>query len=206
MLKKKIATRVKIYRTPQKNAILAYKDNNADTAAIIANKYLNLIEKTLRKNYNKVRQDVLFSLENKIKEEDSLLADLTDSLAQMRKYYRIYDIINPTRGNMILNMHIADNGHPEFAKGLESIQNIESVKDRMVADRSDHISLANQYTNSEQINDLSLIQIIKTAQAPLKTSSLGIILLALFCGLLGLLFAMLLILLQLRLQEKNQEL
>jgi uncharacterized protein involved in exopolysaccharide biosynthesis len=76
----------------------------------------------------------------------------------------------------------------------------------MVADRSDHISLANQYTNSEQINDLSLIQIIKTAQAPLKTSSLGIIPLALFCGLLGLLFAMLLILLQLRLQEKNQEL
>jgi hypothetical protein len=204
LLKKTIAKKVKIIRTPEKNAELSYKDENADTAAIIANKYLELIEKTLRKNYNKVRQDVLFSLQTKIRDEDSVLTVLSDSLARMRQYYRIYDIINPTRGNMMLNMHITDNGHPEFAKGLELIQNIESVKDRMVADRSDHISLANQYTNSTQLNDLSLIQIIRVAEPPLKTSGLGIIATSLLCGLAGFVFCILLVLLQYRLQSKNE--
>lgn len=206
MLKKSIAKQVKIIRTPEKNAELSYKDKNADTAAIIANKYLELIEKTLRKNYNTVRQDVLNSLQTKIKEEDSVLIVLSDSLARMRKYYRIYDIINPTRGNMLLNMHITDNGHPEFAEGLELIQNIESVKDRMVADRSDHVSLANQYTNSAQLNDLSLIQIIRVAEAPLKTSGLGIIAISLLCGLFGFIFIVLFVLFQYRLQRIKERL
>lgn len=206
MLKKSIAKQVKIIRTPEKNAELSFKDKNADTAAIIANKYLELIEKTLRKNYNSVRQDVLNSLQTKIREEDSVLIVLSDSLARMRQYYRIYDIINPTRGNMILSAHITDNGHPEFAQGLELIQNIESVKDRLVADRSDHLSLANQYTTSAQLNDLSLIQIIRVAEAPLKTSGLGIIAISLLCGMIGLVFVVLFILLQYRLQRIKERL
>lgn len=200
-LKKTIAKQVKIYRTPQKNAVLSFVDKDADTAALIANKYLALIEKTLRKNYNLVRQDVLYSLQSKIAEEDSLLAILTDSLAQMREYYGIYDIINPTRGNMILGAHISDNGHPEFAKGLELIQNIESLKDRMVADRSDHASLANQYTSNGRVNDLSLIQIIKVAESPLKTSSMGILSTTILCALFGLLFGIIYVVALIRFQK-----
>ncbi|HTN16659.1 MAG TPA: hypothetical protein VL092_03195 [Chitinophagaceae bacterium] len=203
ILKKKIAKQVEIMRTPEKHAILSYEDKNPEMAARIANKYLELIELNLRINYNSVRADVYRALQNKIAEEDSALLLLTDSLASMRKYYGIYDIISPTRGNMIVNAHIQDNGHPEFAKGLELIQNVESVKDRAVADRSDHISLANQYAGSEKIGDLSLIQIVKVAQPPLKASSTGPALIALVSFVAGLIFSVLYLLVQARIAKKT---
>jgi uncharacterized protein involved in exopolysaccharide biosynthesis len=189
ILKKKIAKQVEVSRTPEKHAILSYEDKNPEMAARIANKYLELIELNLRINYNSVRADVYRALQTKIAEEDSALLVLTDSLARLRKYYGIYDIISPTRGNMMLSAHIQDNGHPEFAKGLELIQNVESVKDRAVADRTDHISLANQYAGSEKIGDLSLIQTIKVAQAPLKTSSMNPVFAAVICFFAGLFFS-----------------
>ncbi|MBL7711736.1 MAG: hypothetical protein JNL13_04705 [Chitinophagaceae bacterium] len=203
ILKKKIAKQVEISRTPEKHAILSYEDKNPEMAARIANKYLELIELNLRINYNSVRADVYRALQTKIAEEDRALMLLTDSLAAMRRQYGIYDIISPTRGNMIVNAHIQDNGHPDFAKGLELIQNVESVKDRAVADRSDHISLANQYAGSEKIGDLSLIQVIKVAQAPLKASSSGPAFIALVCFVAGLLFSTLYMLVQARIAQKT---
>lgn len=203
ILKKKISKQVEISRTPEKHAILSYEDKNPEMAARIANKYLELIELNLRINYNSVRADVYRALQTKIAEEDSALTVLTDSLAALRQQYGIYDIISPTRGNMIVNAHIQDNGHPEFAKGLELIQNVESVKDRAVADRSDHISLANQYAGSEKIGDLSLIQVIKVAQPPLKAASSGPVLIALISFMAGLLFGVLYILVQARIAKKT---
>lgn len=202
ILKKKIAKQVEITRTPEKHAILTYEDKNPEMAARIANKYLELIELNLRINYNSVRADVYRALQNKIAEEDSALLVLTDSLASLRKYYGIYDIISPTRGNMIVHAHIQDNGHPEFAKGLELIQNVESVKDRAVADRSDHISLANQYAGSEKVGDLSLIQIVKVAQPPLKASSTGPVVITLTCFVAGLFFSVVYILVQARITKR----
>jgi uncharacterized protein involved in exopolysaccharide biosynthesis len=198
-LKKKIMRRVKIHRTPEKHAVLAYTDKSPVKAAQIANKYLGLIEQNLRSNYNSVRSDVYRSLREKITEEEAALEKLTDSLAKMRDYYGIYDILNPTRANMMVDAHIKHNGHPEFAKGMELIQNLESVKDRAVADLSDHISLANQYAGSNKINDLSLIQIVKTAQPPLKPSSTGVLLTALLSLLAGFCFSILYVLIRYRL-------
>lgn len=80
---------------------------------------------------------------------------------------------------------------------------MESVKDRAVADRSDHISLANQYAGSEKIGDLSLIQIVKVAQPPLKASSTGPVLIALVSFIAGLIFSVLYLLVQVRIAPKT---
>jgi hypothetical protein len=106
---------------------------------------------------------------------------------------------------MMMSNHITDNGHPEFARGLELIQNIESVKDQAVSDRAEHISLANQYATGEKMNDLSLIQMIKVAQPPLKPSDMGIILTTLISMLTGFAFAVCYIILTGKIQHNYSQ-
>lgn len=201
LLKKTIAKNVKIMRTPQKSASLSYTDKNPEMAAQIANRYLQVLEYTLRTNYNSVRKDVRHSLKDKVAQEDMVIAQLTDSLATMRKYYGIYQIINPARGNMVLNGNIENNGHPEFAKGLELIQNLESIKDQAVTDRAEHISLLNQYVTGEKADDLSLIQLIKVAEPPLKPSDMGVIATSVISLILGAAFGVMYALLQYRIKQ-----
>ncbi|GAA4450921.1 hypothetical protein [Rurimicrobium arvi] len=193
-LRKKISGRVKIYHTPEKHAVLAFWDKNPQMAARIANEYLRLIEFHLRNNYNSVRNDAFGALKEKIHEEENQLNLLTDSLSALREQYGIYDIISPTRSNTVITNHYNGNGRKDFAKGLELIQNLESVKDRAVADLSDHLSLANQYEGGENVKDLSLIQIIKTAQPPLHASTLGYISTLLVCLFSGLAFGVIYVL------------
>jgi len=201
LLKKTIAKNVKILRTPQKSASLSYTDKDPILAAKVANRYLQLLEYTLRTNYNSVRKDVHHSLQDKVAQEGEVIAMLTDSLANMRKYYGIYQIINPARGNLMLNGNIENNGHPEFAKGLELIQNLESIKDQAVTDRAEHISLLNQYVTGEQADDLSLVQLIKTAEPPLKPNDFGIVTTVLLSLLLGAAFGIVYVLLQHRIKQ-----
>ena len=201
LLKKTIAKKVKIMRTPQKSASLSYTDKSPEMAAKIANRYLQLLEYTLRTNYNSVRKDVQHSLQDKIAQEDRSIALLTDSLARMRKYYGIYQIINPARENMMLNGNIENNGHPEFAEGLELIQNLESIKDQAVTDRAEHISLLNQYVTGEKADDLSLIQLIKVAEPPLKPSDMGIVATSVISLILGAAFGIIYAILQYRIKQ-----
>lgn len=90
----------------------------------------------------------------------------------------------------MLTAGMKPNGREGFAKGLETIQNYESVKDQLVADRSRHISLVNQYTTGTGMNELPLTKVIKKAKLPLKKAGMGFFTTIVAAGFAGAFFSM----------------
>jgi len=166
-LKKYFKQNLNITRNEYKNIVVSYKDKDPVRAAAIANLTTNLLDHALRNFYNGMREAMYQSVMNRIHSEDSAIAVLTDTLINLRETYGIYDIISPARNNLMLS-NMEGEGREHFGKGIEWIQNIESVKDELVSDRAKHITLANQYATSTHIDEMPLAHIIQTAKPPLK--------------------------------------
>ena len=165
-LKKAFQNRLKIYVNEYKNVVLNYTDSDPVRAAVIANLCTELLEHSLRGFYNGMRKNMQSSIQKRVVEEDSAIAVLTDTLTQLREQYGIYDIISPSRNNLMLS-EMKENGHAGYARGIEQVQNIESIKDELVSDRAKHISLANQYATGTEIDEMQLTHIIEKAIPPL---------------------------------------
>lgn len=173
-----------LYRAESNDIVLLYSDKNAQRAAQIANFYVPMIEHSFRGLYNEMRLSVCNSIKAKIAEQDSVIATLTDSLILLREKFKIYDIINPSRHNL-MNGAMNSQGRPDFASGIELIQNIEAIKDEYVSDRSYKMTLLNQYTTGNPVNMNSLIKIIKPAHVPFKREGVGIKGMVFICGFFG---------------------
>lgn len=192
-LKKSVSQRLNLYRTESKVAILSYQDQSEARAARLAMRTVQLLEAQLRRYYTDARSDVHQTILAKIREEDSSIAALTDTLTALRELYGIYDIISPARYNLMLSA-MKPTGKPGYARGVEAIQNVEAVKDQIVSDRSRHISLAGQYATHDRVNDLPITQILKVDMPPLKRSGPGMFVTGLASACVGLLFGMLYVL------------
>jgi len=192
-LRKYFQRHLKIYRNDYKNIVLTYTDKEPARAAAVANLCVNLLETSLRGFYNGMRKDMYNSIMNKIHEEDSTIALLTDSLTKIRETYGIYDIISPSRYNLMLSA-VKGNGHSGFANGIEQVQNVESLKDELVGDRAKHVSLANQYSTGTEINEMPLTQIIQVAKPPFRHIALDMAITGGGSAILGFLFAVVYIL------------
>lgn len=193
-LKKYFKKNLKIYRNEYKNVVLTYSDKEPVRAAAVANLCVDMLELSLRGFYNGMRKSMYSSIMNKIHEEDSAIAVLTDTLVRLREQYGIYDIISPMRYTIMTGAMKA-NGHNAFAKGVEQVQNIESVKDELVSDRAKHITLANQYSTGTEINEMPLTHIVQTAKPPFKQPLLDMLRITGISACLGLLFGIVQVLL-----------
>jgi uncharacterized protein involved in exopolysaccharide biosynthesis len=187
-LRKRFNRNLKIRRTESKSIILSYCDKDPQRAADVVTLSISLIEKSLRGFYNSMRNDMYQSILRKANDDEEKITILTDSLIKLRQQYKIYDIISPSRYNTIMGS-MKDNGNPDFARGVELIQNIESVKDELVSDRTRHLTLANQYSTNTKINEMPLIHIVKRAQPPLRPKDVYILQTIVLCTLLGFLFS-----------------
>jgi LPS O-antigen subunit length determinant protein (WzzB/FepE family) len=187
-LRRRFNRNLKIRRTESKSIILSYCDKDPQRAADVVSLSISLIEKSLRGFYNSMRNDMYQSILRKANDDEANITMLTDSLIKLRQQYKIYDIISPSRYNTIMGS-MKDNGNPDFARGVELIQNIESVKDELVSDRTRHLTLANQYSTHTQINEMPLIHMVKQAQPPLRPKDVYILETIVLCTLLGFLFS-----------------
>lgn len=190
-LKKEFASNLSIVRTDKKSLTLSYTDKNEERAVKIANLTVEVLERSLRSFYNEIRASMYQSIANKIHEEDSTIISLTDTLTLLREKYGIYDVISPSRYNIMLTAGMKPEGRPDFARGVEVVQNYESVKDQLVADRSRHISLVNQYTTGTKMNELPLTKVIIKAKLPLKKSGTRLLLVIVAAGFAGAFFSIL---------------
>ncbi|MFA6149789.1 MAG: hypothetical protein WC716_00625 [Chitinophagaceae bacterium] len=173
-----------VYKAESNEIVLLYADKNAHRAAEITNFYVPMIEHTYREIYNEMRLSVCRSIKAKIVEQDSAITALTDSLILLRDKFKIYDVINPSRHN-IMSGAMSSQGRPDFATGIEKIQNIEAIKDEFVSDRSYKMTLLNQYTTGNPVNMNSLIKIIKPAHVPLKREGIGLKGMVFICTFFG---------------------
>jgi uncharacterized protein involved in exopolysaccharide biosynthesis len=192
-IKKLLNKRLSLTRTEKKDIVLTYLDKDPVRAATVANYAIKVLEQSLRTFYNDMRSNARASITDKIQEQDSSIIVLTDTLIKLRKKYGINDIISPTRHNIMLST-LKDNGNPDFATGVELIQNIESVKDEMVSSRALNITLLSQYTTGTKLNDVPLTTILKSAIPPVKPEGLNLFGIIILCGIAGFFFGILYIL------------
>jgi len=192
-LRKFFNKNLNVYRTESKNVVLTYTDKDPARAIKVASMCLDESERTLHSFYIGMRRSMYESIVSKIKEEDSTIHVLTDTLSKLRARYGIYDIISPARYNIMLSA-FKDNGKPDYALGIEEIQNVESVKDELVADRAKHITLANQYTTGTSLTDMPFTYVVNRSRLPLKPKGMSLATILLACAFAGLFFSALYVL------------
>lgn len=191
--RRKIRRSLELYLAENKDIVLLYYDKDPERAAAVANYYVPMLERTFRDFYGRMRQSMFDALQQKIREQDTAISLLTDSLSQLRERYGIFDIISPVRHNLMLGK-LQPGGKPGFAKGMELVQNVEALKDEMVSDRARNQTVTSQLSASLESSAFPLIQITRAAQVPYRYEGPGLLLLVLFSGCIAFFFSVLYVL------------
>jgi uncharacterized protein involved in exopolysaccharide biosynthesis len=175
-----------VKRTENQNMEITYTDTDPQLAANVANEAVKVAEEIYSGYFNDIRMNIYKAISEKARESDSTIAVMTDTLARLRDHYGIYDIISPSRAG---STSLKSNGSASFGRGVEEIQNIESLKDQLVADRATYLSLMNEFSTGTKLNEMPLIHVITPAGPPIEHKGLGFILTTIGGILLGLFFA-----------------
>jgi uncharacterized protein involved in exopolysaccharide biosynthesis len=183
----------KVDRTEYKTCQMFFTDTDPQRSAAVLNESIIAIEEIFRSYYVHMRGKVSTSIQAKVTEMDSTILSLTDTLSVLRDKYKIYDIVSPGRQNVMLGS-IKSSGAADFGRGVEEIQNIESIKDQLVADRAKYFSLLNEFSTGNSASDLRLIQVITAARPAVDPKGPGLLITTLACMLLGFFFSALYIL------------
>ena len=181
-------------RTEHQSMEVYFTDTDPNVAAAVTNEAVRVIGNMYSEYFNTLRDHARQSLKMKVQQLDSVIASMTDSLAGMRDRYGIYEIISPNRKNMMGNgaMHGGGTG---YGRAIEELQNLESIKDKMVEDRANNISLMNEFSTGTKEGELPLIQVITNATPPDDPKGLGLVLTVVVCALVGAFFSALWLLL-----------
>jgi LPS O-antigen subunit length determinant protein (WzzB/FepE family) len=132
-----------ITRSGFKHIEVNFVDEDHELAAKVVNVAMNKTEEHLRKLYIKINDELANAIAIR---KDSLTASLqstTDSLIAMRVKYGIYDLISPGRKGQ--TSFTPKSSGAAYAEGLEVIQNLEEIKDRLAMDRAKYLSLYNEF-------------------------------------------------------------
>ena len=181
-----------IKRTEYKDMEVSYIAYDAQTAANVANMSVQVLEEVFRSYYTGIKKSVETSIANKVTSMDSAIGALTDTLANMRDKYKIYDIISPSRENVITGD--IKGGGAGYGKAIEEIQNVESIKDQYVSDRARYISELNEFAASTN-SSMRFLKLTTRAEAPTSPSGPGLVLTVIVAALLGLFFSVIYIVL-----------
>jgi uncharacterized protein involved in exopolysaccharide biosynthesis len=189
MLENKVLGQLKVFRDEYRALTLTYVDTDPTRAANVANEFVGSLESAMSGFYRDLRVSAHQTILAKITEEDSAINALTDTLALLRREYEIYDLISPSRHNIMLST-IKGNHKPGFERAIEQIQNVESIKDEIVSHRANQVTLANQYATAIDKAGIPLIKVITPAKnniSPMLSSPIIVVicmLTSLLCGIL----------------------
>ncbi|MGI9191568.1 MAG: Wzz/FepE/Etk N-terminal domain-containing protein [Chitinophagaceae bacterium] len=157
---KRFTKNFSISRSGYKHIEIKFKDEDHELAYKLVNESMNRIEDQLRKMYARINTQLAQSLDVR---SDSLQRELTvlsDSLANMRVTYGIYDLIAPGRENA--SGFTPRSSGLAYAQGLERIQNLEELKNKVAIDRAKYKSLANEFKTAT-FDDFTMIHVTQWA-------------------------------------------
>ena len=140
---KRFAKNFSLSRSGYKHLEVSFVDEDADLAHKVVNEAMNRTEDMLRKLYEHVNTQLAAAIDNRKDSISDQLKIYTDSLIQLRVKYNIYDIVSPGRSNLITGN--AKGSGINYATGLEEIQNIEEVKDKLAINKAKYMSLSNEF-------------------------------------------------------------
>ncbi len=186
---KKFMKNYSINRSGFKHIEITFTDWDQFLAAKIVNEAMNKIDVEMTRIYNQNNIEISKGL---LRSSDSVLAQINvinDSLISLRTKYNIYDIISPSRKNIITSK--INGSGATFARGLEEIQIIEEQKDKLVEQRASFITLANEFKSLTN-NYVQQVQVVQWAVASGKKSGPFRFLTVAIAGIGALFFAWLL--------------
>ncbi len=189
-----------IKRTEYKDVQITYVAYKPEDAANVANMTVKILEEYYRYYYTNVKTGIYKSIADQKVKLDSAIASLTDTLANLRDQHGIYALISPARKDLISGE--LKGGGKGYGRAIEEIQNIESVKDQLVADRAHYISMLNEFdatTNSA----MSYVKVITRATPPTTPAGLGKVLTLVAVALLGFFFSSLYVLMMAYFRKLN---
>jgi hypothetical protein len=104
----------------------------------IAQSALEAIQDNFRSYYVNSSKGISDALNVRMLSMDSTIALLTDSLVNMRNKYGIFDIISPSRKSDV-------SVNSTNARGIEEIQTVEELKDKMVMEKANYAGIQNEF-------------------------------------------------------------
>jgi uncharacterized protein involved in exopolysaccharide biosynthesis len=179
-------------RTEYKDIEISYVAYDAQTAANVANMAVKVLEETYRHYYTVMKQNMYTAISQKMTQLDSTINILTDSLATIRDEYGFYNIVSPTRQNILVSE--IKGGKKGFGKAIERIQNLEALKDQFVADRAHYASNLNEFEASQNAA-MQYLKVITRALPPTAPTGPDTVTIVVTAGFLGLLFSTIYVLL-----------
>ena len=144
---KRFAKNFNLSRSGFKHIEVSFTDEDDKLAYLVVNEAMNRTEDLLRDLYSHINQQLALSLDHR---RDSISAQLklyTDSLVNLRVTYGIYDLVSPGRQNIL--QAAAKGSGEHYARGLEEVQNIEEIKDKLTIDRAKYLSLSNEFRTAD---------------------------------------------------------
>jgi uncharacterized protein involved in exopolysaccharide biosynthesis len=185
----------KVVRSEYNGCEVSFDDADPKVAADVVNESMRAIEATYKGYYTSQRQKLMNALTLKLHEIDSNVELLTDSLAALRDKYKIYDLVNPARNNIVTSS-IHSNGAANFGWALEQVQNMESLKDQLVSDRAKYVSVINEYSTTLKADGNELMHVMSSARVPAKPKQPGLTLTVLGCAFAAFLFSSIFVLIR----------
>lgn len=182
---KRVRGSLKVRRTEFGSIQIFFTDTEPKRAAEIANSAVAIIQENFQHYFSGIRTNTAGALQRRITYSDSAIRVLTDSLVALRERTGFYEIVSPNRTGLIVGSLRSTN-----ARAIEEIQNLESVKDQYVIDRSRYISMAAESSTGIDEKELPIVRVISAAETPGVRSGLSLALTLITYTLAGLLFGM----------------
>ena len=182
-----------VKRSEYKDMEVSYIAYDSVTAANVANMAVKVLEENYRSYFVSAKQDISASIASKVKELDSSIVVYTDSLVNIRQKYGVYGIISPNRQNTITGDTKASGNGQAAARGIEEVQNVESIKDQLVSDRAHYISMLNEFSASSN-SKMEYIKVISRALPPSGPTGPTLMIIMITAGCLGFFFSVMFVL------------
>ena len=176
-----------VKRSEYREVEVSYIAYDSVTAANVANMSVKVLEETVRSYYTGMKNNMYTSINDKLHQLDSAVNIYTDSLATLRDKYGIYNIISPSREN-VMSGDIKGNGKG-FGMGVEQIQNVESIKDQLVMDRAHYMSILNEFSATTN-SAMEFVKVITRAVPPNSPSGPSLVMIVVVAAALGLIFSL----------------
>lgn len=167
---KKLESNLTIGRTEFGSINISFTDKDPKRAAAVTNSAVAIIENTLNRYLSGIRLNSRDAVRRRIAQSDSAIRVLTDSLVALRERTGIYDIISPNRYGLTMGTIRSTD-----ARAIEELQNLESVKDQYVIDRTRYMAMAAEGSTGVDDKELPALEVISTAEVPGKKSGLGLV-------------------------------
>lgn len=180
----------KAKRTENATIICSYEDTDPVRAAKVVDAIVKIADFRFRGYLANIKNNNVKEINKKVAKLDRDIEIFTDSMIALRKKHQIYDLLNPSRQNLLVGA-MSPIGKIDAAEGIEIIQNVESIKDQLVMSRSEQIATAYELESSN-LDEVSILHYVSTPFPPNKPSGLGFILTTIASGLAALFFSILL--------------